>query len=222
MKSSAGHTPTLGDGRLPFWRRTRPLLAVDVAAPSEEEQAQTAPSRWIAATARGLAVGLVGLLLLTLAAWVILGVTVRPTPRVGGEMWAVQWAAWPEGAAPEGALVAVTGEPVERGILARLGYQFGSGDVTVQQVVAGPGGIVSTDDALEVFYQGVATGLTSKTPIEEQSLGNAYLAVCLAGCDAREGYVSRVPVDNVMGEALGPFQPPFSYRSPQGTGVAGE
>jgi len=126
-------------------------------------------------------------------------------------MWAVQWAAWPEEAVPVGALIAVTEDPVERGILARLGYQFGGGNVTIQKVLDGPGGIVSTDDALNVLYGGVPTGAVASAPISEQSLGDAYLTVCLAGCGDGNGFVSKAPVDSVMGEALGRFQPPFSY-----------
>jgi len=51
----------------------------------------------------------------------------------------------------------------------------------------------------------------TKLPISEQSLGDAYLTVCLAGCGDGNGFVSKAPVDSVMGEALGRFQPPFSY-----------
>lgn len=208
-------------GSLPFWKQSRPALAAEEAGPGvpSGEAALPTSSRAIATGAKVMATALIGLLAFTFFGWLILGLTVMPTPRVDGAAWAVKWAAWPEDAAPQGALAAVTADPVNRGIVGRLGYQFGQGDITIQRIVAGPGGTVFTDADKNVYYDGIATGLRAAQEIPEQALGDAYLTICLSGCGTATGLVAKAPTDSILGEALGIYSPPFSVTPPAESGL---
>lgn len=206
---------SLTDGRLPFWKQSKPKLAADVVDPDTGKEKVPTSSLAIASIVKTVA-GLLGLfLVVTFAAWLVLGITVMPTPRVAGDAWAVKWSAWPEGAVPADSLVAVTEGPVDRGVVGRAGYLFGAGGITVQRVIAGPGGTVTTTPEGYVAWNGVPTTAKANGLLEgEQPLGDAYLTECVAGDCGVPGTAQIVPIGNIMGEALGIFTPPFNITAP--------
>ena len=214
MKRPSRSTGLLSSGSLPFWKQSKPALAVDTVDPVTGEEPIPVPNRAIASIAKGLAIVLAVLVGFTAASWLILGVTVMPTPRVDGEAWAVKWAAWPEGAVPPGSLVAVVDGPVGRDLPSRFGYQFGSGNITIQRVIAGPGGTVTTTDSGEVLWNGEPTGATSNGLIADEQLGDAYLTACVVGECGAVGTAQIVPTNSIMGEALGTYTPPFRIEAP--------
>jgi hypothetical protein len=150
------------------------------------------------------------------AAWVVLGLTVLPTMNVGGEIWAAKWAAYPTGAVPAGAVIAVSDRPVQRGLGDRFASLVGMGGDTrtVHLVVAGPGYEVHSEPGGPVLWNGQDTGYVTDVPIVSHLLGEKYLTVCVAGDCGGPGTVTEVPAANVVGQAMGTYSPPFSFASP--------
>lgn len=214
MLSPGSEPGLLSSGRLPFWKQSKPRLAVDEIDPSTGAEPLPVSSRAIASVAKAAAL-LVGVLVMfTVSAWVILGVTVMPTPRVDGNAWAVKWAAWPQGAVPADSLVAVVAGPVETSIPARFRYQFASDQVTIQRVLAGPGGTVEVLPDGTVTWNGTPVSARAGDTVTPGPLGDAYLAVCEVGDCGGQGAASIVPVDSVMGQARGIYTPPFTVSPP--------
>lgn len=214
---STDYQPSLASGKAPWWKVTRPRLAAppsltpDSSAESmalqpsqggfddlqgSPSEAGVAVSGWRRMLpARGSLVGIGGAVagiaaagaVVTVMLWLILSVTILPTPTIDDDRYLVKWGTWPQGQVPVGATVVTHADPIESGLGARLGYILGDPDFSIVEI---------TGDVRAAAAQNPE--LTRDT----------YLAVCVTGaCPPGE---VLIPVDHVMGELLGRYQPPFS------------
>lgn len=208
-KTAAGR---LAAGKEPFWSRSRRPRRVAVEAetgvPDPEEPVVDGRSA-IAAVLSVVAILLTLVAVLSVVIWLAIGLTVMPTPRVAGDIWAVKWAAWPQGQVPPGSIVMSTPEQVSGDLSSRFGLLLADGEgATLSQIVGGPTGSVETTQSLQILINGQDTGYRSPSPISKQNIGDQYVAICLKGCSA-DGVIHLIPIGNVVGEVMGRYKFPL-------------
>lgn len=215
-KPGRNEPAALSAGVEPPWRSSRPSLAADplgddVAAelPKRREPLAWSSAKAIAgvlAIAAGVAV----------AGWVILGLTVLPTMRIGDQAWFVKWAAHPEGQVPAGTIVAAGSEPVRRGLLDRAVSLAGldAGSRAIYVIVAGPGSEARSEPDGRVIWAGTDTGYSTPVPIPPHLLGGSYLAMCVTGPCGEPGTFSDVPASHVLGTVIAGWRFPFTMTGP--------
>lgn len=121
--------------------------------------------------------------------WLILAVTILPTPSIDGDRYLVKWGTWPQGQVPVGATVVTDDEPINSGLSSRLGYVLDGSSLSIVKITGDIRAAVQANP-----------GLTD----------DHYLALCIAG-DCLPGDI-LLPVDHVMGELSGRYQPPFTIK----------
>lgn len=216
---------SLSSGREPFWRRSKPSLLADeeltgVPVPADEH---FSPLNFFRVSAKTVVSIFVFFCILLIACWALFGVTILPVARVGGSTWAIKWSAWPQGQAPQNAIVATAGTSIQKDIFGRLAFLVGDNPQdSVQQIVAGPGGTISSDMSGNILWKGIPTGYKTNTPIVEYTLGESYLAYCIAGACGETGEYAEVESDRVIGEVLKEYSPPISIKDPPSYQAAGE
>lgn len=136
-------------------------------------------------TILGLAAAAVGVVF---ALWLIVAVTIAPTPSIDGDRYVVKWAAWPQGQAPVGATAVIHDAPIDSGLGSRLGYVFNGKGLSVVEI---------TGD------------IRAATARDRELTSDHYIVECISG-DCTAGENSLVPVTHVMGELVGRYQPPFT------------
>lgn len=200
-RKPAGST---ADGRLAAnprvrrWLTGKPKLAVDAAELSDSPEPAAKPVGVVVRLTL-LVVAIVGLLFTV--CWLVLGLTVAPTVRAGGDSWLVQRGAWTQGDAPPGERVLVLPEPVERGFLARIRLLAPTGgDKFVATVIAKPSSAMSVRRG-RLVVDGVRTGV----PVQRKPVlpADSYLLRCESGSCA--GRLMTAPAGNVLGSARGPL-----------------
>jgi len=224
---SSDTQPLLASGKAPWWKISRPRLAapdsltddsVVLTAPAESETLGAAP-RGARATGAGSAAGsgvttrpktaavtnslgtIFGLgaaaVGVVFALWLIIAVTIAPTPSIDGDRYVVKWAAWPQGQAPVGATAVIHDAPIDSGLSSRLGYVFNGQGLSVVEIT------------------GDIRAATARDP---ELTSDHYIVECISG-DCATGENSLVPVTHVMGELVGRYQPPFTITDrPTSTG----
>lgn len=208
MRVSSDYQPALASGKAPWWKITRPRLAAPdsllaTPAPSSGELAAsdtvTGVARWKRPLLRA-GWTIAGILTAGIAAaavlWIILAVTILPTPSIGGDRYVVKWATWPQGQAPVDAIAVIDTAPISNDLGTRFQYAVGSDSLSVVTITGGVIDAVKRDPELREDH---------------------YVVSCLAG-ECQEGEF-LVPVNHVMGEVLGQYRPPFTVEQVQ---VAGQ
>lgn len=147
----------------------------------------------------GLLVGFVAA-----ASWLILIGTVLATPKIDGQTYVVQRAAWPESQAPAGVIALSLDSPVRRDMAGRFSLNLNNeGNPAIVRIVGGPNAYVRTDAQNRILVNDNATNAVSPTPIENHNIGTSYIAICLLGPCGTPGSPLEIPVDQVLGKVLG-------------------
>lgn len=212
-------------GSEPFWKKSRPTLAASIdetGIPDPDDDSVMGTSRIVKTFGKVIAILLGVSIVLWLAVLFVLNLTVLPMPRVEGTTWAVKWAAWPQGKAPENSLVGTYKYANQTGILDRSMLILDSSGVSIEQIIAGPSTKVSSDSAGQIIVNGVTTSHKSTTyNMPETATGENYLTKCVSGPCGEPGSYRAIPVQWLLGEVLGEFKPPFSIgNKPEQTAVS--
>jgi hypothetical protein len=142
-------------------------------------------------------------LLVAVASWFILVLTVVATVPAGNTVWVAQRVAWVQGQAPADSVALISSQPVTNGLAQRVGELVGGyPDAAVVQILARHGDQVLTDVVGELLINGQRTGLVLDEPVAPKTLSSEYLTLCLDGACA-PATASTVPVDRVLGKVLG-------------------
>jgi hypothetical protein len=142
--------------------------------------------------------------LVAIASWLILVLTVMATPSINGDTWAVQRSAWIEGKAPVGSVVVSSSAAIHRDPLSRIGEVFsGYPKSAVVEIVAQPLNTVSTTLNGTLVVDDKKTSYTLTSLVPPTKLSGSYLAVCVLGPCGTPGTPVTVPVDHMLGKVLG-------------------
>jgi hypothetical protein len=193
-------------GRVPHWERKGPKRL----APSEDiaESMKAETPKKIIFGLRFVIVIFTVIITSAVALWFVLGITILPMMRVGGNIWLVQRAAWVEGQAPKNAIALTLSHPVERTLSSRLALLL-SGDTSIRiiEIVASPTDKVATDKSNVLFINGKSTGRISPVKIPVHTLGDSYLVSCIRGACLPSKQFIEVPTNYILGKVLGSVGP---------------
>jgi hypothetical protein len=166
------------------------------------------------------AVGLIFVLGVTIYAIAIS--TIAALPNIDGATVLTIRGAYPINAIPQGTLMTIAGDTVDRSFLGKASDIAGIPSASVVVVIAGPYGTLAIGDAGEILIDGVST--TETGFIQEQNLDETYLTKCIIGPCGEPGALSLVSMDRVVGAAEGTFGitgisaipiPPTTYENPR-------
>lgn len=194
---------SLATGPTRRWTRSKPQLAA--ALP------ENAPNPSIPPSARNAfflvkiaAILLSTMILVVLASWALLSLTVIPTPRLNGDPWVIQRAANAQGQDPPGTTVFLLPTSADLGYLERLQMMADKGkDNSIVMVMANPYTTIKTGKNGALVVNGKTTDYTLDQQIEKTRLDNQYLAVCLLGDCGPPGTPIVIATDRVLGKVLG-------------------
>lgn len=211
-------------GSEPFWKKARPSLAAsldETGIPDPDDESPLGVSRIGKTFIKVIAILAGVAIVLWLAVLFVLNLTVLPMPRVDGTTWAVKWAAWPQGKAPQDAFIGTYYDADKTGILDRTMLVLDSSKVSIEQIVAGPSTKVSTNSMGQIIVNGsLSTHKSTTYDLLETSTGENYLTKCISGACGEPGSYRALPVQWVLGEVLGEFKPPFSISSKPNRDIA--
>ena len=183
-------------------RKRAPSLAAglgDKDSPSDQGRAGV-----LVLVVRGVAALVVVSMILLVAAWLVLGLTVLPVLRVDGTPWVVKWSAWPEGAVPSGAIAMVDTGGKDTSLPGRFSMLVEPGSTrAVVEVVTGPGGQIRVESDGQTFINEVLVPWEGMFSEGETRLGDRYLVVCISGEQCTPGAPLLLPTSAVLGEVLG-------------------
>jgi hypothetical protein len=151
--------------------------------------------------------------------WVLLGITVLPTPRIGSQMWAVQRSAWVQGSVPFNSNAFILSKTIETSTISRLKLLFSADKAdSIQLIVAGPYVSVSQDAEGYFYINNKKTSIKTAIRVSPIKLNNDYLALCITG-SCQKDTASTIPVDRVLGKVLGSVSIGGISKLPVGGGV---
>lgn len=206
--------PKLASGKSPLgpiksWVRGKPrLVATETAStPLPKTTSEQAPeftySIGVIFRAGILVLGVT--LIVGLASWLILALTVLATPVIDGKMYNVQRSAWIQGKAPAGSVAAAMPQEVSRDMLGRIAdLATGFPGATINVIVAHPGDTVYSKLDGTLVVNEKETKYVIPEGVTETDL-TKYLTVCVEGPCPDGKKVIEVPIQNVLGEVIGGF-----------------
>lgn len=208
--------PKLAAGPIRRWVVGRPLLA---AGPELTPQSPYAALSYKLGVAfRASVVIVVMMAVVSAACWAVLMTTILAAPSIDGKTMVTQRATWVEGKAPTGAVAVALEQPVERDMFSRIRMLFGdNAGASVVTIVGIPGHRVSATVDHNILVDGKPTGFTARLPFPAHTLTTTYLTVCVLGPCGTPGDPLEVPVDQVLGKALG--SPTFTGWEPAPAGT---
>lgn len=149
-------------------------------------------------TVIGAVIAVVALLFATYA---VLAATVLVVLPASAHHVAVLRNTFPVGAAPQGAYVYASSEPVDTSVTGRINQAvFGVAAGSVVRIVAGPAVRVATDRDGYIVVDGHRTDYKGK--VAPQYLNHAYVAICVSGA-CKAGAAVLVGQANIVGGVKG-------------------
>lgn len=198
----------LAEGPIRRWVKGKPRLAAStpaLASAGVQTRKQSSEILYnLGVLFRAGVVLFVMTLIVAIASWFILVLTVLATPNIQGNFWTVQKIAWVQGEAPVGDRIVILPEKVATNIGGTLlEVVTNYPDAAVVDVVAQPTDSVSTNVSGILFVNGEKTKIEIPSGVAIYDLGNEYLTVCVAGPCGEPGDAVIVPVENTLGKVIG-------------------
>ncbi len=204
VNQSSANLGRLSTGPIRRWVKGKPRLAASASlAGLPEVKASSAFGHNLGVFLRALVVLVILVVVLGVASWVILALTVLATPTVSGTVWGVQRASWIVGEAPIGSVTAALPQAASTDVLGRLSEVFtGYPQSYIAEVVAKPGSKIETKLNGSLVVDGKVTQFSFSSGIAPTQLQDAYLGVCLEGPCGKVGGPVFIPVKNSLGKVL--------------------